>query len=150
MKELIVNALDNGTVIDHIPSHSVIKVARLLKLDSCDSTTIMGLNMSSGKLGNKGLIKVKDVYFKPEEINKISLVAPQATLTIIENYNVKEKRVVEVPDEIIGLISCPNAKCITNHEQVTTFFKAVAKQPELKLQCHFCEKVIGKDDIKIS
>jgi len=149
MKELIVNALDNGTVIDHIPSASVVKVARLLKLDECDSTTIMGLNLSSGKLGSKGLIKVKDVYFKPEEINKISLVAPQATLTIIENFNVKEKRVVEVPDEIVGLVKCPNSKCITNHEQVTTYFKVVSKMPLVKLQCHYCEKVIEKEEIKV-
>jgi len=149
MKELIVNAIDNGTVIDHIPSHSVIKVARLLKLDECDSTTIMGMNMTSGKLGSKGLIKVRDVYFMPEEINKISLVAPQATLTIIENYNVKEKRVVEAPDEIIGLVKCPNAKCITNHEQLTTHFKVTAKNPAIKLQCRYCEKVIDQDEIKI-
>lgn len=148
MKELIVNALDNGTVIDHIPSASLMQVARILKLDDSSSTVIMGMNLESSKMSSKGLIKVKDTYFQPQEINKISLVAPQATLTIIENYDVKEKRIVEVPDEVVGLIQCPNPKCITNHEIVTTHFHVINKVPTLKLQCHYCEKVIGKEDLK--
>jgi aspartate carbamoyltransferase regulatory subunit len=148
MKELIVSAIDSGTVIDHIPASKVMQVVRILGLEDFDNTILIGTNFHSDKLGKKGIIKVKGKYFKPEIINKIALVAPQATLTIIENYDVKDKTIVEVPEEIIGIVQCPNPKCITNHEEITTEF-SVESIKEIKLKCHFCEKTFGQKDMRI-
>jgi len=149
MKELIVSALDQGTVINHIPSKSVWEVVKILGLEHFDHAVFIGMNLYSEKLGNKGIIKVRNKFFKAAEINKISLVAPQATLTIIEDYNVKSKTIVKVPDKIIGIVQCPNAKCITNHEKIETRFDVVSKKGQLQLKCHYCEKVAEKDEIKV-
>jgi aspartate carbamoyltransferase regulatory subunit len=149
MKELIVSAIDSGTVIDHIPAKSVMQVVRILGLEDFENTILIGTNFDSKKLEKKGIIKVKGKFFKPEIINKIALVAPQATLTIIENYDVKDKTVVEVPEDIIGLVKCANPKCISNHEEITTEFKVVNKTNGLKLKCHFCEKTFGQEDMRI-
>lgn len=148
MKELSVSALDQGTVIDHIPSNSVLKVVKILGLDHFDHAVFIGTNLYSEKLGNKGIIKVRNKFFKPSEINKISLVAPKATLTIIDDYNVKSKTIVKVPDKIIGIAQCPNAKCITNHEKIETRFDVVSKKGNVQLKCYYCEKVTDKDEIK--
>lgn len=149
MKELIVSAIESGTVIDHIPAKSVMQVVRILGLEDFEDTILIGTNFESKKFEKKGIIKVTGKFFKPEIINKIALVAPQATLTIIEDYNVKDKSIVEVPDQIIGLVHCPNNKCITNHEEVTTEFSVVNKINGLKLKCHFCEKTFGHEDMRI-
>ncbi|MBL6962306.1 MAG: aspartate carbamoyltransferase regulatory subunit [Bacteroidetes bacterium] len=149
MKELIVSAIDTGTVIDHIPAKSVMQVVRILGLEDFENMILIGTNFDSKKLIKKGIIKVKGKFFKPETINKIALVAPQATLTIIEDYNVKNKTIVEVPEEIIGIVQCPNQNCITNHEEMNSEFFVVDKTNGIKLKCHFCEKTFGQEEMKI-
>ena len=99
-KELVVSAIENGTVIDHIPAKSVFRVVKMLNLDENETQVTIGLNLNSSKYGKKGIIKVSDVYFEKQEINKIALIAPTATLIIIKNYKVVEKRHVEIPDVI--------------------------------------------------
>jgi aspartate carbamoyltransferase regulatory subunit len=139
-KELIVSAIENGTVIDHIPSNSVFQVIKILNLDDCPDQLLFGTNLDSKKYGKKGIIKVNGKYFKSGDINKIALVAPTATLIVIKNFQVVEKKQVKVPDSVIGIVKCFNPNCITNHEQITTRFKVIDKN-ELKLQCHYCEKI---------
>ncbi|MBO6035096.1 MAG: aspartate carbamoyltransferase regulatory subunit, partial [Paludibacteraceae bacterium] len=62
--ELIVKALENGTVIDHIPADQTFKVVKLLGLEECAGQVTIGVNLSSNKLGKKGIIKVADTYFE--------------------------------------------------------------------------------------
>ena len=108
----------------------------------------IGNSLGSNKLGKKGIIKLSNVFFKDDEINKISLVAPCAKLNIIKEFDVVEKRVVEIPDEIVGLVKCVNPKFITNNEKVNTRFEVVSKS-EVKLKCHYCEKITDQDNIDI-
>ena len=147
-KQLSVSAIKEGTVIDHIPASALFKVVSILKLESIDTRTTIGNNLGSKQLGKKGIIKVSKVFFKDDEINKIALVAPSAKLNIIKEYDVVEKRVVEIPDEIVGLVKCVNPKCITNNEKVSTRFEVVSK-PEVRLRCHYCEKITDQDNIEI-
>jgi len=147
-KQLIVNAIKNGTVIDHIPAKSLFKVITILNLDQIDSQITFGTNLDSKKLGSKAIIKIADKYFLDNEINKIALVAPQAKLNIIRDYEVIEKRVVEVPDSFIGIVKCVNPKCITNYENVTTKFTVVSKN-EVALKCNYCEKITQQDQMVI-
>jgi len=147
-KILNVSAIKNGTVIDHIPSKSLFKVISILKLKDIDSQITFGSNLVSQKLGSKAIIKIEDKYFGKEEINKIALIAPDAQLSIIKNYEVVEKLLVEVPDEIVGIVKCFNPNCITNHESVVTRFR-VKDKTNLALRCHYCEKITAKDQIKI-
>lgn len=148
-KELVVSAIENGTVIDHIPANAVFQVVRLLGLDKYDDEVLIGTNLESKKLQRKGIIKIKNKYFTTQEINKISLVAPAATLIKIENYEVIEKREVEIPDNIEKFVKCMNPKCVTNNEVVPTKFEVLDKS-ELKLRCHYCEKITTKETIRFT
>jgi len=145
-KQLSVSAIKNGTVIDHIPAGSLFKVISILKLDKLDTMVTFGNGFESKKLGKKGIIKLSEVFFETEDINKISLVAPTAKLNIIRDYEVVEKMKVEIPDEVTGIIKCVNPKCITNNETATTKFTVVSKE-KVKLKCYYCEKITSQDNL---
>lgn len=145
-KQLIVTAIKEGTVIDHIPSESLFNVIAILGLDQLNTLITFGNSLESKKLGKKGIIKVSDVFFSTEEINKIALIAPTAKLNIIRDFEVVEKVKVEIPDRVEGIIKCVNPKCITNHEVVSTKFTVVSKDP-IKLKCHYCEKITSRQNL---
>lgn len=147
-RELQVAALENGTAIDHIPPSELFKVASLLELDKMDNTITIGNNFPSNKMGCKGVIKIAGKFFKEDEINRIALVAPNVILNIIRDYEVVEKKRVELPNELVGLVKCNNPKCITNNEPVQTRFHVIDKETGT-IKCHYCERKINKDDIII-
>ena len=115
-KELQVAALENGTVIDHIPAEKLFTVVSLLGLEHMSNNITIGFNLNSKKLGKKGIIKIADKFFCDDEINRIAVVAPNVKLNIIRNYEVVEKRELRLPDELHGIVKCANPKCITNNE----------------------------------
>lgn len=145
-KELKVSAIENGTVIDHITAENVFHVIKILNLDKIRNQIMIGTNLESHKFGKKGIIKVSNKYFESEEINKIALVAPSATLIVIKDYTVVYKARVEIPENINKIVKCINPNCITNHEDISTIFSVIDKD-DLKLQCHYCEKITKKENI---
>lgn len=147
-KLMKVSAIKDGTVIDHIPSRNLFKVIHILGLDDIDNPVTFGNNLESKRLGTKAIIKISDIFFEEEEINRIALVAPEAKLNIIRDYQVVEKKPVNVPDKVMGFVKCINPKCITNHEEITTRFDMVSKK-EILLKCRYCEKIIDQDHIEI-
>lgn len=148
-KELKVSAIKNGTVLDHIPANQLFKVINILNLNDCKNQITFGTNLDSKVLGKKAIIKIADRYFENFEIDKVALVAPDAKINIIKDFEVIEKRVISVPGEIIGIVKCINPKCITNHQPVTTRFKTVYEKSVLCLQCHFCEKITDSGNLII-
>lgn len=138
-KELQVAAIESGTVIDHIPVRKTYQVVRLLNLEKLAQPVTIGFNLPSSKLGRKGIIKIADKFFSDEEINRLSVVAPNIVLNIIRGYEVVEKRRVKTPDELRGIIKCNNPKCITNNEPMSTWFNVVDKQKGI-VKCHYCDK----------
>lgn len=147
-KELQVAALENGTVIDHIPSDKVFTVVSLLDLQNTDGNITIGNNFESKKLGKKGIIKVAARFFTDEEVSRLSVVAPNIKLNIIRHYEVVEKKQIVMPDELKGIVKCNNPKCITNNEPMQTWFHVVDKEQGI-LKCHYCEKEQQKDNIKL-
>jgi aspartate carbamoyltransferase regulatory subunit len=147
-KQMSVSAIQNGTVIDHVPASNLFKVIQILGLDRIDNQITFGTNLESKKLGRKAIIKISGVFFEDEDINRIALVAPDAKLNIIKDYEVVEKKVVVVPDYIIGIAKCMNPKCITNFEAVKTRFKVVSKK-NVALKCHYCEKITNQENMQI-
>lgn len=147
-KQLSVSAIQNGTVIDHIPAKNLFKVIQILGLDHIDNQITFGTNLESKRLGRKAIIKIAGIFFEEEDINRIALVAPNAKLNIIRDYEVVDKHVVEVPDTIKGIARCVNPKCITNFESVTTRFRVLGKRP-LSLKCHYCEKITDEEHLNI-
>jgi aspartate carbamoyltransferase regulatory subunit len=146
--KLKVSAIKEGTVIDHIPASNLFKVISILGLDKIKNQITFGTNLESVKLGSKAIIKVSDKFFRNDEINKIALIAPHANLNIIKDYEVVEKKIVEIPEQITGIVKCINPQCITNHEQVTTCFKVVNINP-ISLKCKYCEKLTIGEQIKM-
>jgi aspartate carbamoyltransferase regulatory subunit len=147
-KQLSVSAIENGTVIDHIPAKNLFKVIQILGLDKINNQITFGTNLDSKKLHQKAIIKISGVFFEDEDINRIALVAPDAKLNIIRGYEVIEKKVVEAPDNITGIAKCMNPKCITNFETVVTKFKVISKK-NVALKCHYCEKITNQENLQI-
>ncbi|MFW5707239.1 MAG: aspartate carbamoyltransferase regulatory subunit [Bacteroidota bacterium] len=147
IKELKVSAIENGTVIDHIPANAVFQVIKMLKLDVFDQMVLFATNLESKKYGSKGIVKVSNKFFKPEELNKIALVAPHASIIEIRDFQVARKTVVEIPDTITSIVKCFNPNCITNIEVITTRFAVVDKE-DIRLKCHYCEKITVKKNME--
>jgi len=147
IKELKVSAIEHGTVIDHIPASAVFQVIRILKLETFENMVLFATNLESKKYGTKGIIKVSNKFFKAEELNKIALVAPHASIIEIRDFQVVSKTVVETPDYIKGIVKCFNPNCITNIEQIIAKFTVVEKE-EIRLKCHYCEKITTKNTLE--
>ena len=137
-KERLVAAIENGTVIDHIPAEKTFQVVNLLELQNLSTPVTIGYNFSSSKVGCKGIIKVSDKFFTDDEISRLSVVAPNIILNIIHDYEVVEKKQVITPDELHGIVKCNNPKCITNNEPMQTVFNVVDKENRT-LKCHYCD-----------
>jgi aspartate carbamoyltransferase regulatory subunit len=147
-KQLLVSALENGTVIDHIPCERTNDVVTLLKLNNVSSTVMIGINLESKKMGHKTIIKVANKFFSDDELNKLSVIAPDVTLCIIRDYEVVEKKQVRMPEELQDIIRCANPKCITNNEPMHTVFNVIDKQNGV-IKCNYCEKEQQIKDAKL-
>ncbi len=147
-KERLVAAIENGTVIDHIPSEKTYEVANILGLQNLDTIVTIGYNYLSKKIGRKGIIKIENKFFTDEEISRLSVVAPNVVLNIIRNYEVVEKKTVETPDELRGIVKCNNPKCITNNEPMQTIFNVMNKEKGI-IRCRYCDKEQDINEVEL-
>ena len=143
--ELIVRALENGTVIDHIPANRLFKVVSLLHLDETEDKITIGNNLRSEKLGTKGVLKIADRYLQPAELNKLAILAPNAHISIIKDYQVVEKVRLSMPNDIVDVLHCVNPMCVTNKEHIATRFHLINAETG-QVKCHYCERVINRED----
>lgn len=147
-KELAVAALRNGTVIDHIPPEALFKCVRILGLEEMQSQLTIGNFLPSETHGRKGIIKVAEVFFPEAALNRIALVAPNAIVNTIREYQVVDKRPVKLPLELRGIVKCDNPKCITNNEPMATRFVVVEDKPG-KIRCHYCNHEIKASEATV-
>ena len=148
MKERRIPAIKDGTVIDHIPSRDTFRIMRILNPQEFKYPINLALNLNSKKMGSKGVIKIDSRFLSQDEVNKIAILAPNATVSIIKNYNVIEKIQVKLPEELVCVLNCTNPGCITSKEIVMSKFKVLREEP-LEVKCHYCERVYGKDEVQI-
>ncbi len=147
---LKVEKIRNGTVIDHIKQGTAFSVLKILGVDSSYKETVsVVMNAKSKKLGKKDIVKIENRMLEKKEIDKISLLSPDASVNIIKNSEVVEKHTVEVPDVIYDVLLCTNPDCITNHEDVETKLYVISKKP-LDLRCHYCERLVNNLKFKVS
>ncbi|MCM1349211.1 MAG: aspartate carbamoyltransferase regulatory subunit [Firmicutes bacterium] len=144
-KELAVAALKNGTVIDRVPCQALFKAVKILGIETMTNNVTIGNNLSSHKLGTKGIIKVADVEFPEQVLNRIAIIAPHAKINIIRDYEVAEKRLVTLPDEIVGIVKCGNPKCISNNEPMRSRFTVVDRD-DVTLRCNYCNHSVKAAD----
>lgn len=143
MKELKVQPIRNGTVIDHITGGMAITVLRILGIPrkASTSTVTAAMNVPSHD-GRKDIVKIEDRELDAAEVNKISLIAPNATINIIREYEVARKEHVSLPDKVKGLVKCPNPNCVTNHEPIKSQFVVVQRDP-VRLRCAYCDREVA-------
>ncbi|MBY8274988.1 aspartate carbamoyltransferase regulatory subunit [Vibrio fluvialis] len=143
--QLQVEAIRNGSVIDHIPANLGIKILSLFKLHETNQRITIGLNLPSSALGHKDLIKIEKIYLSKEQANQLALYAPNATVNQIEEYQVVNKLTLTLPERIDGVFACPNSNCISHGEPVSSRFRVILKQENVQLKCHYCEKVFSRE-----
>jgi aspartate carbamoyltransferase regulatory subunit len=141
-----VEAISGGTVVDHIPVSSTLKVAQLLA-GSTDQVFV-GMNLRSARSGRKGVVKIAGRELDQRILSCLALIAPGATVSIIRNYEVAEKILVPVPERFEGVAKCANPNCVTTHERWTTRFAVVHTQP-LTVRCLYCERSFAATDLSL-
>lgn len=142
MSELInIAKIQQGTVIDHIERGKAILLVKILNLETHAENISIGLNLKSDRMKLKDLIKVEDRFFSLDELNKIALFSPEATIVVIENYQVKKKFKVSLPQEVQKIFTCPHKKCVTNSEKEDTRFKILKSSGQIHLECFYCQKL---------
>jgi len=146
-KTIKVNAIKNGTVIDHIAAGKVLKVIDILDLKG-DNTVMIGMNLSSSKIGKKDILKIENRELSIKEVNSIALIAPRATLIIINDFEVVSKTSLEMPDYIEEHIICSNPKCITKLEEIPSKYY-INNSEVATARCAYCEKKYPVEDLKI-
>ncbi len=145
VRELKLTPIRNGTVIDHIGSGLALEVLRIIGIEGREggeggSTVSVAMHVPSQKIGWKDIVKVENMELSPRKLNAIALIAPTATVSIIREQRVREKRIVALPDRIDGVLKCPNPSCITNQpEPVESEFEVIQRAPVV-LRCAFCER----------
>lgn len=145
----IVGRIENGIVIDHIPKGKVWKVVEILREGLKSARISLADNCESNKiLGGKGLIKIENFYPSSKELNLVSLVAPQATITILREGQIIDKKNVEIPSVLNDILLCSNSNCISRQEKEGISSKIFFQ--EGIFSCYYCEKKFGKEDVKLN
>ena len=147
--ELKIRAIENGTVIDHITANKALHILKILNLPDEETANVtVAMNVSSGEIGRKDIVKIENRELDSSELNQIALIAPKAPINIIRDYEPVKKDKIVLPKKITSIIKCTNPKCITNFESepITPVFNVVREYPPV-VRCHYCEKLIKTEDI---
>ena len=145
-EHMMVAAIENGSVIDHIPTDKLFTVAQLLDLEKCSTEVVIANNLKSQVMNRKGLIKISGKFFTEDEINKLAVVCPNIRVVVIRDYKVAEKIEVTLPETLTDIVKCANPVCITNNEPMRTVFYRKDGQT---LKCRYCGKEQKIADIKL-
>lgn len=147
-KTLLVSKIQDGTVIDHITGGHALDVVKILGITGrTNGIVLIAMHVASKQLGTKDVVKVEGRELEPEEVDKIALLAPHASINIIRDYRVAEKKRVKLPRVIQGTVKCGNPACISNsNEPVQARFYVKSQEP-LMIRCHYCGYIMEKPDI---
>ncbi|HIY34212.1 MAG TPA: aspartate carbamoyltransferase regulatory subunit [Candidatus Eubacterium faecigallinarum] len=130
-----IDAIENGYVIDHIPSGKGMRVYEILGLDSLSCQVAIITNAKSKKNNSKDIIKINELI--DLDLDSIAYIAPNATVNVIKDSTRVEKRKLTLPDELRDVIKCPNPRCISNNEPITHVFKRTDDKGTYR--CLYCE-----------
>lgn len=146
--ELKVKSIKNGTVIDHIKKNRALNILSMLNLPDDETSIMVAINVESPDMGRKDIIKIEGRELSQEEVDKLVLLAPKATLNIIRDYVIVKKSQLKLNEEIHDVVKCSNPNCITNsNEPIENIFHVESKEPIL-LKCRYCERNMDYEDIE--
>jgi aspartate carbamoyltransferase regulatory subunit len=146
--QLLVRRIKDGTVVDHIENGKALIVLRVLDITGREGNVVtVALNVPSSKHMKKDIIKVENKFLEKVETDKLALIAPHATINIIRDYKLVEKRKINLPDSIIGIFNCPNLNCVTNSEEDIRSTIDIIDKEKILLRCKYCARTITIDEI---
>jgi aspartate carbamoyltransferase regulatory subunit len=146
--ELYVKKIRKGTVIDHISAGYALDVLKILNITGKESNTVgVVMNVPSKHIGKKDIVKIEGGELKPEDVDKIALISPKATINIIREYDVVDKKKVSLPKDIKGIVRCSNPSCILNSKEPANSLFHVQNVEPIRLRCHYCNRTMEKKDI---
>jgi aspartate carbamoyltransferase regulatory subunit len=141
--------IHDGTVIDHIRAGKALEVLKILGITGEEGNIVtLAMNISSSRIEKKDIVKVEHRLLKEEEVARIALVAPEATINLIEDYKVIKKTRVKLPETITDIFECPNQRCVTNKERepIQSKYEVVSRTP-IQLKCLYCWTMVDEQDI---
>jgi len=143
-RELVISKIREGTVIDHINAGRALLVLKILGIDEKTKETVsLAMNVPSRKMGKKDIVKVEGLFISEEKLNKIALIAPNATINLVREYRIEKKFKVRPPEIVRRILKCPNKMCISNSkEPVESLFHISLKGDEVVAKCHYCGRKI--------
>jgi aspartate carbamoyltransferase regulatory subunit len=146
--QLLVRRIKDGTVIDHIEAGKALVVLRVIDITGKDGNVItVALNVPSNKHIKKDIVKIENRFLMKYETNKLALIAPRATINIIKDYKLVEKRKIQLPDSIVGIFRCPNLKCISNSEEDIRSTLDIVDKQNIILECRYCARTLTINDL---
>ncbi len=147
-REVRVSKIRDGTVIDHISAGYALDVVKILGVTGHEGQVMtIAVNVPSKRIKVKDIVKIEGRALNRQEVNRIALVAPRATINIVRDFVVVEKLEVKLPSLIEDIVKCVNPTCISNSgEPVTAKFYVETEEP-LLLKCHYCGYVLEKADV---
>ena len=147
-RQLLVRRIKDGTVIDHIESGKALLVLRTLDITGKEGNVItVALNVPSSKHNKKDIIKVENRFLEKNETNKLALIAPHATINIIKEYKLVEKRKIQLPDSITGVFKCTNLKCVTNSDEYIKPVINIIDKEKVVLRCRYCFRTLTINEL---
>jgi aspartate carbamoyltransferase regulatory subunit len=141
--ELRISKIKDGTVIDHVPGGQALNVLAILGIDGTGTDVLsIAMNVPSDRLGRKDIVKVEDRELSQSEVDVLSLIAPEATINIVRGYEVTEKHRVERPEQVTGILQCPNQHCITTEDEpIDSHFEVL----DDGVRCIYCDTILRED-----
>lgn len=147
-EELRVKKIREGTVIDHISAGNALTVLNILGITNHTGQVVsVAINVPSSKIGRKDIVKIEGRELNADEVDKIALIAPQATINIIRDFNVIEKQQVKLPKFIREILKCANPTCVSNSREPVKQAFSVENEDPLVLRCHYCSRIMEKQDV---
>ncbi len=141
--------IHDGTVIDHIRAGKALEVLKILGITGEDGNVVtLAMNISSSKIEKKDIVKVEHRFLKEEEVDRIALVAPEATINLIEDFKLIKKTRVELPEILTDIMKCPNIRCVTNKERepIRSKYQVISRKP-IQLKCLYCWNIVEEHHI---
>ena len=146
--DLRINRIKHGTVLDHIVAGRAFNVLSALDINGMDGNQVsVAMNVSSKQYSKKDIIKIENRILAVEETNRLALITPHSTINIIENYEITEKRNVELPKKFTGVFKCTNPTCISNSSEPIISELLIINDDPPRLKCKYCTRISLTEEI---
>jgi aspartate carbamoyltransferase regulatory subunit len=149
-EQQLVRRIKNGTVLDHIEQGSALKVLEALNVTGDNGNIVaVAMNVESKRYGKKDIIKVENKFLEPSETNRIALISPKASVNIIKDYKIVEKRNIEIPESFVNVFKCPNPTCVSNAREPLEPVIDIVKKDPVVLRCKYCRRLFATNDLLV-